>query len=323
MQSVRRQKRPDHAAGVSTQRDSPGTNSKPVVESGGEPTLNSKPTHTASHGHIRPTRAPPRARLGSDPTPAAVLPAPGFLSPTSERFPPPPPPPPRPLSTSSSERFFPPPPPPARRCGAAPRFPCAAGPRVSLRLASPAARFLGARVVRRACSDCSRRPARAPARRAAASAPDAVRPVADPGTGAAHRPLLVSPCVFPHSRRRSPVPNAGLAFLSDCGAAQRSDPGFWMNAADSLQGTRIILVLNRAGEHLLCASCPGCHCRFHDHGDEAAEQRVYNGAYTDELCKKRRDMDDRIDPAATTILTLLEATARRQTTSRESNLCSC
>jgi len=40
-------------------------------------------------------------------------------------------------------------------------------------------------------------------------------------------------------------------FLSDCGAAQRSDPGFWMNAADSLQGTRIILVLNRAGEHLL------------------------------------------------------------------------
>ncbi|XP_039848737.1 atherin-like [Panicum virgatum] len=40
-------------------------------------------------------------------------------------------------------------------------------------------------------------------------------------------------------------------FLSDCGAAQRSDPGFWMNAADSLQGTRIILVLNGAGEHLL------------------------------------------------------------------------
>ena len=117
---------------------------------------------------------------------------------------------PRPLSTSSSERFFPPPPPAARRCGgAAPRFPCAAGPRVSLRPASPAARFLGARVVRRACSDCSRRPARAPARRAAASAPDAVRPVADPGTGAAHRPLLASPCVFPHSRRRSPVPNAG------------------------------------------------------------------------------------------------------------------
>jgi len=30
----------------------------------------------------------------------------------------------------------------------------------------------------------------------------------------------------------------------------------------------------------------GCHCRFHDHGDEAAEQRLYKGAYTDELCKK-------------------------------------
>jgi len=26
---------------------------------------------------------------------------------------------------------------------------------------------------------------------------------------APHRPLLASPCVFPHSRRRSPVPNAG------------------------------------------------------------------------------------------------------------------
>ncbi|XP_039840823.1 uncharacterized protein LOC120700641 [Panicum virgatum] len=183
----------------------------------------------------------------------------------------------RPLSTSSSERFFPPPPPTARRCGgAAPRFPCAAGPRVSLRPASPAARFLGARVVRRACSDCSRRPARAPARRAAASAPDAVRPVADPGTGTAHRPLPAAgqPLRVPafkatisRSQRRSDPSSrlrrssSGLAFYqlrsfrllvrSDCGAAQRSDPGFWMNAADSLQGTRIILVLNRAGEHLL------------------------------------------------------------------------
>ncbi|KAG2534815.1 hypothetical protein PVAP13_9NG086400 [Panicum virgatum] len=40
------------------------------------------------------------------------------------------------------------------------------------------------------------------------SVPDNVPPVADPGTGAAHRPLLASPCVFPHSWRRSPVPNA-------------------------------------------------------------------------------------------------------------------
>ena len=34
----------------------------------------------------------------------------------------------------------------------------------------------------------------------------------------------------------------------------------------------------------------------------------------------RMDTDDRIDPAATTILTLLEAIARPQSTSHESNL---
>ena len=38
----------------------------------------------------------------------------------------------------------------------------------------------------------------------------------------------------------------------------------------------------------------GCHCRFHDHGDEAAEQRVYNGAYTDELCKKKKVSDTKL-----------------------------
>jgi len=50
-------------------------------------------------------------------------------------------------------------------------------------------------------------------------------------------------------------------------------------------------------------------CRCHGHGDEVVEWRVYNGAYTDELCEKerytsafgcclRRDMDVRMDPAA-------------------------
>jgi hypothetical protein len=38
--------RPDHAAGASTARDSPGASAKPVVGSGGDPALDSSPGHT-------------------------------------------------------------------------------------------------------------------------------------------------------------------------------------------------------------------------------------------------------------------------------------
>jgi hypothetical protein len=45
-QPVRAHRRPDHAEGASTARDSPGASAKPVVSSVGVPALDSSPGHT-------------------------------------------------------------------------------------------------------------------------------------------------------------------------------------------------------------------------------------------------------------------------------------